>query len=323
MSYGTQVQLIRYTACGATGIALLIAIAVFAGLLSGGATASDVAKINSSLAIYFLSGFLALSCVLNLLAPRTRPRLIFLLGLFPLMIGWRIAALHDLSWIEALGGIAFVSYLALFAIIVVHGLKTPQEDGRPETTFPGVQLSFIRLYIGLDLVPHFTEKLFAGPSARLGDVKSFEALGVPDALGFVLLAGTIEFAAMIGVGMGLLTRLASILTVIYLIVATILGHHFQLGFIWATAGGGWEYPLLWSALILSFVLGGGRWLSLDQIIFERVKLPRWIDFLMGDTGPVRRDHPLPNSGQPDSTHPSLSDQRETGVNEDPITSAKA
>jgi putative oxidoreductase len=66
-------------------------------------------------------------------------------------------------------------------------------------------------------------------------------------------------------------------------VATNMGHHFQIGFIWASSGGGWEYPVLWSALIFSFVLGGGRWLSLDEVISEHMTLPGWVTALMGDT----------------------------------------
>lgn len=52
------------------------------------------------------------------------------------------------------------------------------DNGRPKATFPMIQLAFIRLYIGLDLVPHFTEKLFAGPKTRADDVTSFQELGI-------------------------------------------------------------------------------------------------------------------------------------------------
>ena len=179
---------------------------------------------------------------------------------------------------------AFVFYVALFVLIAIHGLRDPETDGgRPKTTFAAIQLAFIRLYIGLDLVPHFTEKLFAGPATRADDVSAFQALGISDPLPLVLTAGVIEFSAAIGVGLGLFTRLAAICTVIYLMVATVMGHHFLLGFIWASEGGGWEYPVLWSALIVSFVFGGGRWMSLDEIISEHFKLPKWINALMGDS----------------------------------------
>ena len=76
---------------------------------------------------------------------------------------------------------------------------------------------------------------------------------------------------------------ATVLTVICLIVATIMGHHFQIGFIWDSSGAGWEYPVLWSALIFSFVLGGERWLSLDDVIGAHMTLPEWVKSLMGDT----------------------------------------
>ncbi|MEM9093324.1 MAG: DoxX family protein, partial [Cyanobacteria bacterium P01_F01_bin.53] len=121
----------------------------------------------------------------------------------------------------------------------------------------------------------------AGP--RSGDIQAFQALGISDPADFVIVAGIIEFSAAIGVGLGLFTRLACISTVIYLMVATVMGHHFTLGFIWASTGGGWEYPVLWSVLILSFVFGGGRWMSLDEVISEHIKLPKWVNVIMGDT----------------------------------------
>ncbi|MEW2916046.1 DoxX family protein [Ruegeria sp. ANG10] len=283
MTYPRMIQTLRVSSAVLTGIAALLAILIWLGLSHFGVSDEAVSAIKSSSAIYFLIGFLCLSVALTLLAPIAIPRLVFLLGLFPLLVGWRISALTGMGAINILCACAFVGFLAIFAVLVLHGLRTPATGGRPQTSYSSVQLAFIRLYIGLDLVPHCTEKLFAGPAVRSGDVHSFQALGVPDALQFVLLAGVIEFSAAIGVGLGLFTRLAAVLTVVYLIVATIMGHHFLLGFIWASPGGGWEYPVLWSVLILSFVFGGGRWMSLDEVISEHVKLPRWVLALMGDT----------------------------------------
>ncbi|MEM8702253.1 MAG: DoxX family protein [Pseudomonadota bacterium] len=274
----------RSLAAVLTATALVFAVGSLFGYSNFGATDAAMTAVKSSSAIWFLNAFLAFSLVLNLALPRTLPRLVFLLALFPLLVGWRIAALSDLPWIELTCLAAFLFFVAMFVLIAAHGLLHPNTDnGRPKATFPTIQLAFIRLYIGLDLVPHFTEKLFAGPNTRADDVASFQQLGISNPLAFVLVAGVIEFAACIGVGLGVFTRLAAVCTVIYLMTATIMGHHFLLGFIWASEGGGWEYPVLWSALILSFVFGGGRWLSVDEIITEHFKLPNWVLALMGDT----------------------------------------
>jgi len=274
----------RVLAAATIAAMLAMAAGTALGLNVTGATGQAIAAINGSSAILFLIGFLSLALGFVLGLPLTQPRLLFLLSLFPMLVGWRIAALSSLPWIQWLGIATFLSFGAMFALLAIQGLKrTNDTDVLPKTTFNAVQLAFIRLYIGLDLVPHFTEKLFAGPATRADDIAAFQALGVPDALSFVVFAGVIEFSAAIGVGLGLFTRLAAICTVIYLMVATIMGHHFLLGFIWASPGGGWEYPVLWSVLILTFVFGGGRWMSLDEVISEKVTLPKWADFLMGDT----------------------------------------
>ncbi|NQX87927.1 MAG: DoxX family protein [Halioglobus sp.] len=288
MSYHSTLVMLRTAAAVAVGIAIVLSLMTYMGDFRLGASDSAIADVNGSSAIFFLIFFLVLSGMVAILVPIAVPRLVFLLGLFPLLIGWRIASLSALPLIEAFCATAFVVFVLFFLVMVIHELRVPAVAGKPRASLTDVQLAFIRLYIGLDFVPHFTEKLFAGPATRAGDLQAFEALGVPDPLQFVLLAGVIEFAAACGVGLGVLTRLAAILTVCYLMVATMIGHHFSLGFIWASPGGGWEYPVLWSLVILSYVLGGGRWMSLDQVISERVAIPRGLEMLMGDTSPKRQ-----------------------------------
>ncbi|MEM8631824.1 MAG: DoxX family protein [Pseudomonadota bacterium] len=277
------VRLLRSLAGALTAVAVAMSLAVFLGLGRFGATEAAVTAVTGSSAIYFMTFFLLASTLLTLTLPAHVPRLILLLGVFPLLIGWRISVLADLFWIQVPCVLAFAVFVLLFLLIAVHDLRSEPKPGRIKPTLPYIQLAFIRLYIGLDLVPHFTEKLFAGPATRADDVQAFQQLGVPDPLQFVLLAGVIEFSAAFGVGLGFLTRTACILTVVYLMVATIMGHHFLLGFIWASPGGGWEYPLLWSVLILSFAIGSGRWMSLDEVLSGFLRLPRWVKALMGDT----------------------------------------
>jgi putative oxidoreductase len=122
------------------------------------------------------------------------------------------------------------------------------------------QLFLIRVYLGLDIIPHFAEKLFEGPAHRAEVVKAFIDLGVSAPVLMVLLAGLVEFSIFIGFTVGLMTRIAAAGGALYLFITTALGHHFSNGFIWVTSGGGWEFPVMWAFLCLSFVItGGGPW----------------------------------------------------------------
>jgi putative oxidoreductase len=95
------------------------------------------------------------------------------------------------------------------------------------------QLTFIRIYIGFDLVPHCTEKLFAGPVPFDADVKAFIGFGLPIPEFFVVLGGLCELGITIGIGLGLLTRLAGYCSALYFLICTLIGGHFFNGFIWA------------------------------------------------------------------------------------------
>ncbi|MEM8570294.1 MAG: DoxX family protein [Pseudomonadota bacterium] len=217
----------------------------------------------------FLLLFLSLSSLVAFILTRRHATAAFLIGVFTVLVGWRIVALADLTLTMIACGATFLAYCLAFVGHARSALLAGHASGAT------VHLTFFRLYLGLDLVPHFSEKLFAGPVPRNEDVAAFESLGVPFPLAFVLVAGLVECAAAIGVGLGLLTRLAAPATVTYLMIATVMGGHFSLGFIWASPGGGWEYPLLWSVLILTFLFGGGRWLSLDAELARLRIVPRW------------------------------------------------
>jgi len=131
------------------------------------------------------------------------------------------------------------------------------------------QLFLIRVYLGLDIILHFAEKLFEGGEARGRVVKAFIGLGVPEPLFMVILAGLLEFAIFIGFTFGFMTRVAAVGAALYLVISSALGHHFTNGFIWVIPGGGWEFPIMWAFLSLSFVLtGGGPW-SLDAWLRRR------------------------------------------------------
>ncbi len=135
-------------------------------------------------------------------------------------------------------------------------------------------LASLRVYVGFDLVPHFTEKLFAGPGPRMADVTAFAEFGLPVPLAFVILGGLCEIGGAVGIGLGLFTRIAGLGTALYFLIATLIGGHFGLGFIWASPGGGWEYPVLMMVFFLTFaVMGGGR-LSLDAALDAARRFPQ-------------------------------------------------
>lgn len=207
---------------------------------------------------------------------------LFLLSTFAFIVAWRIGVLVSMPVVPYI-------YLIGFIFIVLNFLYTAYRDvryadQRPECHHNSAfewQLIFIRLYIGFDTIPHFAEKLFAGASVRMDDVTAFTQLGVPNPYWMVIIAGLIELGGALSLSMGFLTRLGSICFFIYLMVATTLGHHFSLGFIWASPGGGWEYPVLWSVVVISFCVLGANTFSLDSVLRDRVAVPGWVQKLMG------------------------------------------
>ncbi len=140
------------------------------------------------------------------------------------------------------------------------------------------QLVLIRIYIGLDFIHHFAEKFgLLGAAAYHNVVHYFVSVGFSPTM--VLIAGLCEFAAFVGFTFGLFTRFAAVGTALYLIISLFSGRHELAGFTWAdhasgimingstqTVYGGWEYPLIWAFICLTFVLTGGRKWSLDACL---------------------------------------------------------
>jgi putative oxidoreductase len=135
------------------------------------------------------------------------------------------------------------------------------------------QLTLLRIYVGYDMVPHFTEKLFAGPGPFGEDVAAFTGFGVPMPAAFVMVGGLCELGIAIGLGAGLLTRVAVVGGTLYFLIATVIGGHFGNGFIWASPGGGWEYPVLMMILMMSYVVMGAGRFSVDQVLTDKGRWP--------------------------------------------------
>ncbi|AHE67560.1 DoxX family protein [Legionella oakridgensis] len=130
----------------------------------------------------------------------------------------------------------------------------------------------IRIYLGLNMLPHCSEKLFLGTSSYYQEVHDFMLMGIIDPKFMVILAGIIEFAIFFAFTFGFLTRIAAVGASIYLLMTTLLGHHFTNGFIWVSPGGGWEFPIMWGFLYLTFLLTGGGLFSLDSWLYKQSKL---------------------------------------------------
>lgn len=122
----------------------------------------------------------------------------------------------------------------------------------------------VRVIAGLLLVPHGAQKLFGWFGGYGIDATGqFFAtkLGLPSS--FALLAGLIEFFGGLMLAAGLATRAVAAL-VFALMAVAVLQVHLQTGFFWTS--GGYEYPLFWGVVALSFAIRGGGRYSLDALI---------------------------------------------------------
>ena len=126
----------------------------------------------------------------------------------------------------------------------------------------------LRATAGLFLMPHGAQKLFGWFGGYgLDATGQFFAtkLGLPPAL--ALVTGLIEFFGGLALAIGFLTRPAAALVTGMMVVAT-LQVHLAKGFFWTD--GGFEYPLMWGILALSFVLRGGGAFSVDHLIGREI-----------------------------------------------------
>ena len=113
----------------------------------------------------------------------------------------------------------------------------------------------LRVSLGLLFLAHglYMKILTFGLAGTMG---FFGSLGYPPVLGAVVALA--ETAAGIALVLGVWTRLASLLTLPILAGAALL--HAGNGWVFSNAGGGWEFPVLWMALMLVQAgLGAGAW----------------------------------------------------------------
>ena len=122
----------------------------------------------------------------------------------------------------------------------------------------------VRVAAGLMLVPHGAQKLFGwfgGYGVEATGQFFASKLGLPASL--ALVAGVIEFFGGIALAAGAFTRPVAAL-VFGLMAVAVVQVHLPAGFFWTD--GGYEYPLLWSIVALSYVVRGGGRYSVDALI---------------------------------------------------------
>lgn len=109
----------------------------------------------------------------------------------------------------------------------------------------------LRVCTGALFVTHGLTKLFVfTPTGTMG---FFESLGLPGWLGLAtMLFEIVGGAALI---LGVATRLVALVAVPVLLGAALTAH-WSNGFGFSNAGGGWEYPVMWAAVMAALALLG-------------------------------------------------------------------
>src|SRR5258705_10178761 len=127
-------------------------------------------------------------------------------------------------------------------------------------------LAFIRIYVGLMLVPHFGSHILGGPFQFSIYTLYFGSLGLHLPAAQVALAGSVELITAVGLVLGLFTRPVAVLGSVYLLLSMLWGGHFHIGYVWALPEGGYEFGVFWPVMIAEFAVRGGGPLSLDSTI---------------------------------------------------------
>ncbi len=136
-------------------------------------------------------------------------------------------------------------------------------------------LTFIRIYVGLMLVPHFGSHILGGPFQFNIYTLYFSSLGLHLPAAQVLLAGSVELVTAIGLVLGLFTRPIALLGSVYLLLSMLWGGHFHVGYVWALPEGGYEFGVFWAVMIAVFAVIGGGPLSVDSAIRQSGFQNRW------------------------------------------------
>jgi putative oxidoreductase len=123
----------------------------------------------------------------------------------------------------------------------------------------------VRLTAGGFLLIHGIQKLTTGSIAGFA-ANSLARRGIEPSVPLAYAVFFLETIGAICLMLGLFTRFFAVaIGVEFLLI--VLNAHWGTGlksFPWATAGGGWEYPLFWGLIIAAIGLRGGGPYSLDR-----------------------------------------------------------
>jgi putative oxidoreductase len=122
---------------------------------------------------------------------------------------------------------------------------------------------FLRVVVGLMLIPHGVEKLMRGVGAFAANNPAKLGFWPPTAWGWVVVI--IEVVGGACIALGLFTRFFAAAAAIELAIIT-FGVHSG---VWFWTGRGMEYPLMWGCMLLIVALRGGGEMSLDRKFLSR------------------------------------------------------
>src|SRR6266478_3325567 len=164
-----------------------------------------------------------------------------------------------LGWF--LGALVLVQFILRAASVVAWSDSS-------EASLNELALTFIRVYVGLMFVPHFGSHILGGPFQFQIYTLYFQSLGIAMPAAQVALAGAIELISAVGLVLGLFTRPVALLGSVYLLMSMLLGGHFQIGYVWALPNGGYEFGVVWAAIIAVFAVVGGGPYSVDRELWR-------------------------------------------------------
>src|SRR6266436_7117645 len=172
-----------------------------------------------------------------------------------------------LGWF--LGALVFVQFILRAASAAAAAAESR------EVSLNVSAMMFIRVYVGLMLVPHFCSHILGGPFQFKIYTLYFASLGLHMPAMQVALAGSVELITAIGLVLGLFTRPVALLGSVYLLMSMLWGGHFQIGYVWALPEGGYEFGVFWAVMIAVFAVRGGGPLSVDNSIRQSDFQDRW------------------------------------------------
>jgi putative oxidoreductase len=123
-----------------------------------------------------------------------------------------------------------------------------------QTSLTAQGAALLRISSGGLLLLHGLTKLLVFTPA--GTVGYFESIGFPGVLAYPVMAGEIGLGVLLV--LGVMTRWAALAALPILLGA--IAPHAGNGFLFSNPGGGWEFPVFWSILlVVQALLGDGAY----------------------------------------------------------------